>query len=77
MKAGRGFAKDLADALTRVAGGGGDIKVRYAEEAVVRLGAGDEEGHQEARLVGKKYGSPTRLVEAAGRHRRSTLSNLP
>jgi len=23
------------------------------------------------------FGSPTRLVEAAGRHRRSTLSNLP
>jgi tetratricopeptide (TPR) repeat protein len=53
VKAGRGFAKDLADSLQRAAGNGGDISVTY-KDTQVRLGAGEEEGHKEARLIGNK-----------------------
>ncbi|MFO0755296.1 MAG: tetratricopeptide repeat protein [Byssovorax sp.] len=55
-KAGRGLAKDLADALGKASAGAKDVVVRFEGDERVRLGAGDLAGEKEARLIGKRFG---------------------
>jgi tetratricopeptide (TPR) repeat protein len=55
LKAGRGFAKELSDALANAAKGSSGITVRYDGKERVRLGAGEEEGHKAARDIGKRF----------------------
>ncbi|WP_437494639.1 tetratricopeptide repeat protein [Sorangium sp. So ce1014] len=56
-KAGRGFAKQLANELGNAAAGLEGLSVRYEGSQRVRVDRSDEEGHAEARAIGKRFGA--------------------
>ncbi|WP_437494633.1 tetratricopeptide repeat protein [Sorangium sp. So ce1014] len=56
-KAGRGFAKQLANELGNAAAGLEGLTVRYEGSQRVRVDRSDEEGHAEARAIGKRFGA--------------------
>ncbi|KYG03065.1 hypothetical protein BE21_53495 [Sorangium cellulosum] len=56
-KAGRGFAKQLANELGNAAAGLEGLTVRYEGSERVRVDRSDEEGHAEARAIGKRFGA--------------------
>ncbi|WP_437933000.1 tetratricopeptide repeat protein [Sorangium sp. So ce341] len=56
-KAGRGFAKQLANELGNAAAGLQGLTVRYEGSQRVRVDRSDEEGHAEARAIGKRFGA--------------------